>query len=1006
MCLSQGFSVLVEKGCGEQSNFSDEEYKTAGASVGTRIEAWGADVVVHIRPPESGDMAHMKKGGEHSPILVSMISPAINKDLVQELEKRGVSAVGLDCVPRTISRAQAFDVLSSTANVAGFRAVVEAANAFGRFFAGQFTMAGNVPPAKVLVVGAGVAGLAAVQTAKNMGAVVRAFDVRSAAREQIESMGAEFLEVSIEEEGEGAGGYAKTMSKEFIDAEMALFKKQAEECDIIITTALIPGRPAPKLILKEAVDVMKPGSVIVDMAAEAGGNCEMTVPEKKVVTANGVSVLGYTDLASRCAQQASSLFANNVSAFLLSMGDDKAGTFYLDHKDEAVRGALVVEDGKLMWPPPPPPSRAPEEKKPPKEVAPPPEEAPPPPAWIGDAKGALALSVGLAAAVGLGMAGGDLASVSLVSTFSLACIIGYFVVSGVKPALHSPLMSVTNAISGTTALGGLTLMSGGVVPVAPVAIAAAASVAMSTVNIAGGFLMTGRMLAMFRRPDDPPSYEWLYAVPTIGALAFYAKAVATGAATAATHSAVGLASAVCCIGAIWGLSSQETARTGNALGATGVALGLATTLAAMAPTMSAALAQQVSWILASGAAMGLVIAYRTAVTDLPQLVAAFHSLVGLAAALTSVASFAAHPAADAGHKFAIWAGTLIGAVTFTGSVAAFGKLQGLVSSKSVALPAKNLINLLALGGCVTALFAFMPATTVEGGVRALGATMGLSLFLGAHMTCAIGSADTPVVITILNSLSGWALCAEGFVLSNQLLTVIGALIGASGWLLSLHMCHAMNRAVVNVLLGIKGTLAGAKGGSAVVCDIERGECVVADVETATDTIVQAQRVLIVPGYGLAVAKGQNSLADLMNLLRANGKEVACAIHPVAGRMPGQLNVLLAEAGVPYDLVYEMDEVNSDIEKYDAVLVIGANDTVNPSAVEDPDSELAGMPVVEVWRSKKVIVLKRSLAGGYADVENPLFFNANTNMLLGDAKCSIDEVRGRVLDVLGAQCIKP
>ena len=1024
---AKGFEVVVQAGAGAQSNYSDEEYKEAGATIGTRPECWGGDVVLHIRPPTDAEVALLKKGGSEEdappPTLISMIQPAQNEALVQKLEKRGATVVGLDCVPRTISRAQAFDVLSSTANVAGFRAVVEAANAFGRFFSGQFTMAGNVPPAKVLVVGAGVAGLAAVQTAKNMGAIVRAFDVRSAAREQVESMGAEFLEVAIEEEGEGAGGYAKTMSKEFIEAEMALFKAQAAECDIIITTALIPGRPAPKLILQEAVDVMKPGSVVVDMAAEAGGNCDATVPGQKVVTANGVSVLGYTDLASRCAQQASQLFSNNVAAFLLSMGDDKTGNFYLDHEDEAVRGALILEEGRMMWPPPPPPSRAPaaeakegadgEEKKKKgssAELQPPPEAPKPPPAWLGDAKGALLLGAGLAAAVALGASAGDMGAVSLVSTFSLACIIGYFVVMGVTPALHSPLMSVTNAISGTTALGGLTLMSGGVVPTGAVAVAAAASVAMSTVNIAGGFLMTGRMLEMFRRPDDPPSYEWLYAVPTLGALAFYAKAVVAGAAGAAMHAAVGLASACCCIGAIWGLSSQETARVGNVLGTAGVALGLAATLASMAPTMSAALAKQVGWILASGTAVGLVVAYRAAVTDLPQLVAAFHSLVGLAAALTSVASFAAHPVGvDAGHKIAIWLGTLIGAVTFTGSVVAFGKLQGLIPSKSVALPFKGLVNLAAFAGCLYTLTWLLPATAgLEAGLKALGVTSALALFLGAHMTTAIGGADTPVVITVLNSYSGWALCAEGFVLSNQLLTVVGALIGASGALLSLHMCHAMNRGVVNVLLGVKGTL--SKGVSdkqpSVMCDIERGECVVADVATATNDLVSASRVLVVPGYGLAVAKGQNSLADLLNLLRANGKEVGVAIHPVAGRMPGQLNVLLAEAGVPYDLVYEMDEVNADIEKYDAVLVIGANDTVNPSAVEDPDSELAGMPVVEVWRAKKVIVLKRSLAGGYADVENPLFFNENTNMLLGDAKCSIDDLRNKTLDVLGDQCILP
>jgi len=276
------------------------------------------------------------------------------------------------------------------------------------------------------------------------------------------------------------------------------------------------------------------------------------------------------------------------------------------------------------------------------------------------------------------------------------------------------------------------------------------------------------------------------------------------------------------------------------------------------------------------------------------------------------------------------------------------------------------------------------------------------------MTLAIGSADTPVVITVLNSYSGWALCAEGFVLGSALLTTIGALIGASGLILSLHMCHAMNRGLVNVLLGVKGTLkkaAGAEGSANMLCDVEKGECFICDVPSASKDLCAAKKVLIVPGYGLAVAKAQATLADLITLLTNNGKEVGIGIHPVAGRMPGQLNVLLAEAGVSYDIVYEMDDVNSKMESYDCVLVIGANDTVNPDAVTNPESELAGMPVIEVWRASKVIVMKRSLAGGYADVENPLFYNEGTNMLLGDAKCTLDELKAGVLEELGPQCIR-
>jgi len=960
----------------------------------SRAEALAANVVAKIRPFTAEEVAQLKEGC----VTISLLQPAVNKDLVAKLAAARVTALGLDCIPRTLSRAQAFDVLSSQANIAGFRAVMEAAHALPRFLAGQFTMAGNVQPAKVLIIGAGVAGLAAIQTAKAMGAVVRAFDVRAAAREQVEAAGAEFLTVDIKEDGSGAGGYAKEMSPEFIAAEMALFAAQAKEVDVIITTALIPGKPAPKLISAEMVSSMRNGSVTVDLAAEAGGNIETTVPGSAVRTPNGVLCVGYTDLPSRCAGQSSTMFANNVTNFILSMGDSKAQHFKVDPEvDEAIRGALVTTAGAQVWPLPPLPKAAEAEKPKPAaavaQAAPAAEPAAPAQlsatpdanavAFRATLRDAVLISAVLAALLALGLGNPGTSSLALGTTFVLACLVGFQVVAGVAPALHSPLMSVTNAVSGMTALGGLTLMDGALLPATPMGYLAAAAVLLSTVNVAGGFLMTGRMLDMFRRPGDPKPWMELYALPLVVATGAYAAACYTGIAGAALHTTAGLASALCCIGAIGGLSSQRTARAGNALGVIGVVLGVAATLGSLVTSglVSAGLASQMGGVLAAGGAVGLGVAQRTAITDLPQLVAAFHSLVGLAAAATGIVSFAHHPGQAA---LAVWSGVLIGGVTFTGSVVAYLKLNGQLSSKSISLPAKDFINAAVFLACCACLPPVLSGN-LSAGLTALGITTALSMFLGAHMTTAIGGGDVPVVITALNSYSGWALAAEGFVLHSTLLTIVGSIIGASGALLSLIMCSAMNRSLVNVLLGIKGTL-GAKAASTptMVCDMEKGECVVCDVPMAAADLVAAKKVLLVPGYGLAVSKGQHSAAQLLNLLRANGKEVTVAIHPVAGRMPGQLNVLLAEAGVSYDIVKEMEEVNPHIAEYDCTLVVGANDTVNPAAVEDPSSELAGMPVVEVWKSRKVIVLKRSLGTGYAGTDNSLFFRANTNMLLGDA----------------------
>src|SRR5690606_16238996 len=348
-----GFEVVVETGAGQAASFGDAAYTDAGASIAPTVEqVWQSDIVLKVRPPEFDTRAQVSEVSRVRPgqLLVSFVWPAKNEALVNELAAREATLLAVDQIPR-VTRAQKMDALSSMANIAGYRAVIEAASFFGRFFTGQVTAAGKVPPAKVLVIGAGVAGLSAIGTARGLGAIVRAFDTRPAVKDQVASMGADFLELDLKEDGTGSGGYAKEMSDEFIKAEMALFKVQAKEVDIIITTALIPGRPAPLLLPRDIVEVMKPGSVIVDMAAEAGGNCEVTQPEK-VIEYNGVTIIGYVDLPSRLAPTASQLYGTNLVHLLSDLGG--AEKFHIDHDDEVVRGALVLENGELMWPPPKP----------------------------------------------------------------------------------------------------------------------------------------------------------------------------------------------------------------------------------------------------------------------------------------------------------------------------------------------------------------------------------------------------------------------------------------------------------------------------------------------------------------------------------------------------------------------------------------------------------------------------------------------------------------------------
>ncbi|MGK0178440.1 MAG: NAD(P) transhydrogenase subunit alpha [Nitrospinales bacterium] len=483
-----GFEVLVEAGAGAGAHFSDAAYSEAGATVVDNAKSvWNdSDIVLKVRGPElNGEEINLLKEGQ---ILISFLWPAQNPDLLKKLADKKVTAIAMDMVPR-ISRAPKMDALSSMANIAGYRAVVEAAQNFGRFFTGQITAAGKVPPAKVMVIGAGVAGLAAIGAAKSMGAIVRAFDTRPEVKEQVESMNAEFLELDFEEEGSGTGGYAKVMSKEFIEAEMKLFAEQAEEVDIIITTALIPGRPAPELIKEEMVVSMKDGSVIVDLAAEQGGNCKLS-EAGKIVKVHGVSIIGYTDLPSRMATQASQLYGTNLRHLLTDMCKEKDGNAKVDFEDEVVRGATAVKAGEITFPPPAPKLSAapakPAEK--PVEVKPVEEES--------SVMGPL-ITFGLGA---LGLFGlGTIAPASFMAHFTvfvLACFVGYMVIWNVSAALHTPLMSVTNAISSIIVIGAILQISSGNQAIMWVA---GFAVLITSINIVGGFAVTRRMLEMFRK---------------------------------------------------------------------------------------------------------------------------------------------------------------------------------------------------------------------------------------------------------------------------------------------------------------------------------------------------------------------------------------------------------------------------------------------------------------------------------------------------------------------------
>ena len=484
--LKLGFEVIVEHDAGFKASFEDQAFVAAGAKVGDAAQVWQADIIFKVNAPTDDEIALIKEGAT----LVSFIWPAQNPQLMEKLSAKKINVLAMDAVPR-ISRAQALDALSSMANIAGYRAVVEAAHEFGSFFTGQITAAGKVPPAKVLVIGAGVAGLAAIGAANSLGAIVRAFDSRPEVKEQVESMGASFLEIDFKEEGGSGDGYAKVMSEEFNRRALALYAEQAKEVDIIITTALIPGRPAPRLITKEMVESMKPGSVIVDLAAATGGNCELSKAGEVVVTDNQVKIIGYTDLPSRLPTQSSQLYGTNLVNLLKLLCKNKDGQIDINFDDVVLRGVTVIRDGEVTWPAPPiQVSAQPQQQAKAASAVKKEEEKPTDPRK----------KYGIMAAVGVLFLWltsiAPAAFLSHFTVFVLACVVGYYVVWNVSHALHTPLMAVTNAISGIIIVGALLQISQGNFFISVLAFIA---ILVASINIFGGFRVTQRMLSMFRK---------------------------------------------------------------------------------------------------------------------------------------------------------------------------------------------------------------------------------------------------------------------------------------------------------------------------------------------------------------------------------------------------------------------------------------------------------------------------------------------------------------------------
>lgn len=993
--IKDGYKINVETGAGVNAQVSDEAFKAVGCTVASRDQVMKESQMLFCITPPVKDFAQLR-----GKWLVSWVARLTDdgKKIVADANSAGVTLIDVTAMPR-ITIAQQMDCLSSQAKVAGHRAVMEAAHRFSRFHGAEMTAAGKYPPANTFVLGCGVAGLECIGKSKALGSVVRAWDVRDVS-DQVHSMGAKWVKVDFKEDGAGQGGYAKESSQEFANAQKETFLRELKTVDIALCTAAIPGRKSPLLITKDAVAQMKPGSVIVDLAALGGGNCELTKKGEIFETENKVTIIGYTDMPARMATQASAMYGQNMVNFVRYIhGKDGSSALLTNiEKQLAVpegkgdivpRSIVCCKDGQLLqMPPPPAPTPA-------KKVEKKTEKAKP---KASPAKDAFWSSVIVTVLICILLGVGEGTTVSLLASFLLAGAAGYQAVWGVAHALHTPLMSVTNAISGMTAVGGVLLLekvslqsgTGDTTIAQNLAILA---ITISSVNIIGGFIVSQRMLNLFRKGGEK-DYSWFLCAPAM-VLCYVAITHSDNEQIIGTISTI---SGVLCVAAIVSLASMSTADAGCKFGMVGVLGAIVSTCVQLSESTL-----QVSLMsMGVGGALGLVVGTVVDPMKLPQTVAAFHSLVGAAAMCTSIGSFyEAHGGGqglEAGVSTANISaifGNFIGAITLTGSLIAFGKLNGNLNSKSLNLPGKNFLNIFMVFVCIALGYSFLFFGDGFTGIEYLSILAGVACILGLHLVASVGGGDMPVCVTVLNSYSGWALVAEGFLLKSPVLTVVGSLIGCSGAILTKIMCDAMNRDIFNVIFGGMNVAAPAAKGS-------EGPRV--HVETTVDAVAvalsEAKQVLVVPGYGMAQARAQGAVGELASVCRAADIEFKFGIHPVAGRMPGQMNVLLAEAGVPHEWVLEMTEVNPDMEKIDVAMCIGSNDIVNSAAQEVEGCSIWGMPVIEVWKAKKVIFCKRSMGGGYADLENPVFFKPNTEMFLGSADKTMGQLVGKVRELLG------
>ena len=949
-----GYDVAVEPGAGLHALLADEEYAAAGATVDAAAFE-GADLVVSVQPLTAEQIRRLARGTT----TISFLPTTQEQATVVELRDAGITAHAVELIPR-ISRAQSMDALSSQALVSGYRCAIVAAGMLRRFFPLNMTAAGTVQPAEVVVLGAGVAGLQAIATAKRLGAVVRAYDVRAAAAEEIRSMGAKSIDLDLDTL-EGAGGYAREMTEDRAARQRELLTPYIAAADALITTAAVPGRTAPMLVTREMVEQMKPGSVVVDLAAESGGNVEGSVAGE-VVRIGNAQVWGGRNVPSQMPGPASRLYAQNVVNLVTLMtgkDDDGVGVFSPDYADEILSGSCVTQDGRIVHDNTREAIEGPTDAVGAGAAEPEPEPQPSRPSSptcpttrrpTSDPRHRSGLADDLRAQR-LRRHRGDL--------------------QGLLDAAHAPDVRSQRHPRHHPARRDPGDRHHRQQPGAD----RRPGRDRAGVGEHGGRLRGHRPDAADVRPQEAGREE--------------GRPDGRGSLMPTWIQLVFLACGVCFILALKGLSGPKTARNGNLLGAA------AAVVACLMPFFWSDLhLQHVPLIIAAivvGTVGGVYGAQRVQMTQMPQMVALFNGVGGGAAAL--VALLELHDTVGGGCGDAPWftlaatAFTIaVGSISFAGSVVTFAKLQELMTSRPVVFPGLRYLFPIAAGAVVVLGIRLVIAPHMW-----IGILIGLlGLLLGLLLVLPVGGADVPIVISMLNAFTGLTVAAGGYVLSNVLLLIAGTLVGASGTFLTLLMASAMGRSVANILFGA------LKGGSTLGAG-EASDRPVKSVnpEDAAIMLAYADRVIIVPGYGLAVAQAQHTLRELVDVLGEKGIEVDYAIHPVAGRMPGHMNVLLAEAQVPYEQLREMDEINGDFKDTDVVLIVGANDVVNPAAKTTPGAPIYGMPILNADEARQVIFMKRSMRPGFAGIENELLFDEKTSLLFGDAKDSMGKLLNAV-----------